>query len=89
MTTDVELRTGSYLYSKTKNNIFRDHGGKVIFAVTIQGNKSIIGKIKVGVGSEIIYCGDEPCDVNCYMFTSAFYATDLTGTKAYFKPLSY
>lgn len=69
--------------------MFKDNNGRNIFAITLNSDNRVIGKIKEGKGDEIIYCSQNACDVNCEMFKSSFYATDIYGTKSYFEPLAY
>lgn len=88
---NVELKTGYTLWQETGNTIYKDHEGKIVFAVMTRPGKreSIVVKVKVGEGPELIWCGSSPCLVNCDIFPATYSVIDLQGNKGVVKPLSY
>lgn len=88
---NVELKTGYTLWEETGNTIYKDHEGRIIFAVMTRPGKreSIVVKVKIGAGSELIWCGASPCQVNCDLFDGTYSVIDFQGNKGVVKPLTY
>jgi len=86
---NAKLMTGSQLWFESHNEIFKKNGGRNIFVVIWKNDKpTIISKIKAGTNAEIKFCGYQPCEVICDVFSS-FDATDIYGTKAHYELLSF